>query len=213
VSRAAALSAALRLLRFSANRANRANGLCTSSRTPMGLAAPFARKQVRGGAPRDGARSAKRGAATGGGGPQAPPTRNTYRCRAHPTRNISRVSPDPEHLPRAGSPDPETCRRLTPMASLCPPRGSTYAGGRRGKERAASLRAEQRLAAGGRRLPRPGKPTRAPRAGTTTRSGIPTGLSRPRTTYPDGLSGATCPGAGGGGCLLRGLGPSGAASR
>src|SRR5579871_6982761 len=35
-------------------------------------------------------------------------------------------------------------------------RSSTYAGGRRGKERAASLRAEQRLAAGGRRLPRPG---------------------------------------------------------
>src|SRR5438132_14189162 len=35
--------------------------------------------------------------------------------------------------------------------------GSTYAGGRRGKERAASLRAEQRLAAGGRRLPRPGR--------------------------------------------------------
>src|SRR5207245_351828 len=32
---------------------------------------------------------------------------------------------------------------------------STYAGGRRGKERAASLRAEQRLAAGGRSLPRP----------------------------------------------------------
>src|SRR5438132_12967791 len=31
-----------------------------------------------------------------------------------------------------------------------------HAGGRRGKERAASLRAEQRLAAGGRRLPRPG---------------------------------------------------------
>ena len=36
-----------------------------------------------------------------------------------------------------------------------PDRGSTYAGGRRGKERIASLRAELRLAAGGRRLPRP----------------------------------------------------------
>src|SRR6516162_2661364 len=36
---------------------------------------------------------------------------------------------------------------------------STYAGGRRGKERAASLRAEQRLAAGGRSLPRPGAAT------------------------------------------------------
>src|SRR5215831_17687773 len=32
---------------------------------------------------------------------------------------------------------------------------ASYAGGRRGKERAASLRAEQRLAAGGRSLPRP----------------------------------------------------------
>src|SRR5438445_8406865 len=44
---------------------------------------------------------------------------------------------------------------------------STYAGGRRGKERAASLRAEQRLAAGGRRLPRPGLVTvrRLPRPG------------------------------------------------
>jgi hypothetical protein len=45
---------------------------------------------------------------------------------------------------------------------------SSYAGGRRGKERAASLRAEQRLAAGGRRLPRPGLIERGrmlPRAG------------------------------------------------
>jgi hypothetical protein len=52
------------------------------------------------------------------------------------------------------------------------PRGSTYAGGRRGKERAASLRAEQRLAAGGRRLPRPGKLV-------VPRDGNPTGLPRP----------------------------------
>src|SRR5438309_8394673 len=36
---------------------------------------------------------------------------------------------------------------------------SSYAGGRRGKERAASLRAEQRLAAGGRRLPDPDRVT------------------------------------------------------
>src|SRR5207302_8256317 len=43
---------------------------------------------------------------------------------------------------------------------------STYAGGRRGKERAASLRAEQRLAAGGRRLPRPEpRPVRGVAAG------------------------------------------------
>src|SRR5579871_3085619 len=38
-------------------------------------------------------------------------------------------------------------------------RPSTYAGGRRGKERVASLRAEQRLAAGGCKLPRPGHVT------------------------------------------------------
>src|SRR5207302_5331934 len=44
--------------------------------------------------------------------------------------------------------------------------GSSYAGGRRGKEREASLRAEQRLAAGGRRLPRPEpRPVRGVAAG------------------------------------------------
>src|SRR5439155_25207844 len=66
-----------------------------------------------GGSPREGARSElASGAATGGGGPQAPPNRTSSR-----------------------------------------------AGSRRGKERVASLRAEQRLAAGGRRLPRPGSVT------------------------------------------------------
>jgi hypothetical protein len=48
-------------------------------------------EHVRGGSPREGARSAKRGAATGGGGPQAPPTRNTYRAQAPPTRNTYRA--------------------------------------------------------------------------------------------------------------------------
>src|SRR5213595_2918583 len=48
--------------------------------------------------------------------------------------------------------------------------GCSYAGGRRGKERGASLRAEQRLAAGGRRLPRPGcvAVRRLPRPGSVT---------------------------------------------
>jgi hypothetical protein len=40
----------------------------------------IARQHVRGGSPREGARSElASGAATGGGGPQAPPTRNSYR--------------------------------------------------------------------------------------------------------------------------------------
>jgi hypothetical protein len=49
------------------------------------------RQHVRGGSPREGARSAKREAATGGGGPQAPPTRKTY--WPHPTRNLTRAPP------------------------------------------------------------------------------------------------------------------------
>src|SRR5207253_2351723 len=80
----------------------------------------------------------------------------------------------------AGSPDPELVILVTERnggssnsaAWRDSPHdgGSTYAGGRRGKERAASLRAEQRLAAGGRRLPRPGRLTvrRLPRPGRVT---------------------------------------------
>src|SRR5207244_11953253 len=55
-------------------------------------------------------------------------------------------------------------------------REARNAGGRRGKERAASLRAEQRLAAGGRRLPRPGRVV--PRPGLVT---YYTNVSRERT--------------------------------
>ena len=55
--------------------------------------------------------------------------------------------------------------RQTPIAlerhdpELRPDGGSTYAGGRRGKERAASLRAQQRLASGALQAPRPGPRT------------------------------------------------------
>jgi hypothetical protein len=66
-------------------------------------------------------------------------------------------------LPRSGiclesTVNPSSSRMW--MTSLRSDRGRTYAGGRRGKERAARS-AEQRLAAGGRRLPRPGTPYRA----------------------------------------------------
>src|SRR5437588_255665 len=44
-------------------------------------------QHVRGGSPREGARSElASGAATGGGGPQAPPTRRSYCAQAPPTR-------------------------------------------------------------------------------------------------------------------------------
>ena len=49
--------------------------------------------------------------------------------------------------------DQESGNRLSRAMRSLPSRPE--AGGRRGKERAASLRAQQRLAAGGRRLPRP----------------------------------------------------------
>jgi hypothetical protein len=59
---------------------------------------------------------------------------------------------------------------LTPLTG-----GSTYAGGRRGKERAARS-AEQRLAAGGRRLPDPKFLPPAPKFYTALR-GSPTAVS------------------------------------
>src|SRR5580765_1584702 len=48
-----------------------------------------------------------------------------------------------------------TLRRCPGARAVAKLRRYHAAGGRRGKERAASLRAQQRLAAGGRRLPRP----------------------------------------------------------
>src|SRR5579859_4080471 len=50
-----------------------------------------------------------------------------------------------------------TGRRVLRPVRAATRREAPLAGGRRGKERAASLRAQQRLAAGGRRLPRPGR--------------------------------------------------------
>jgi hypothetical protein len=65
-------------------------------------------------------------------------------------RPIANLRPDPDVRAVANlRPDPSG-------RAVANVRQYHAAGGRRGKERAASLRAEQRLAAGGRRLPRPG---------------------------------------------------------
>ena len=91
----------------------------------------------------------------------------------------------PAQLPRAHRPAESThiARRRSARSAADPDvravanvRHDHAAGGRRGKERAASLRAQQRLAAGGRRLPRPGlvRASSGAHARRTSRSAPPT---------------------------------------